>query len=845
MQNFFNALIHSSVFGVFIYQENGKIVFINKRFCEILGFESESEIIGKSILEFLTEEDREKNEPIIKRRVSGERFAIELNNHYYKAKNSALVPVSIFGYTIEYNNKPSGLILVLDRTKEVSNQKLFFALSQINQLIVRVDNIDELLRETVDILVDKVGYADCTVGYIDKKNLFRAIYTKANTQEHQQAIRSRLAGVDPNTPYGKGTALKAYHTKTVSLLNNINKEPSTSYWHDYYKKFNIKSICSIPILKQGKVEYIITVFDSTINSFSLEHMHLLEEISIDLSFALEKIEKDHFFNLIATAINSSFDFTVVTDDKFNIVYVNDKVLEVSGYKRHELLGKHHSIFSSHTHTKEFAREFYATLVYGKPFSGIMKYKIKDGSIKSFIVNITPYMQEGTITNYVSIGKEIENQIKFLEDIEKALSYDPLTNLLNLNAFKIAIDRFVQRASHEKQIGALFIINPVGFGRINEAFGFDTGNEVLYLIASRLRNFFRDYDAVAKLESDRFGVLVKDIKSEEDALILVNNLTLELSKPYIVEEDEIQIFFNIGISFFPKDTTNAQELFDGAYIALTSTKQKSENEIGFYSKDIKEKAIKRLNIQSELRSAFVDKSFIPFYQPYVDKNKKIIGAEALMRLVKDDRIVPSIEFIEVLEKSPYIADAESLIINQVLDDIAQFNPKVPISINLSLKSLLKRNLTQNMSSELNFRDLIKPNSSANILNIEILERSLIENFDHVKNLIEDFRDLNILFSLDDFGTGYSSLSYLSKLKVKFLKIDISFVRTLTSPDTKNIVKSIITISKDLNIKTVAEGVETIEQFEELKSMGCDYFQGFLFYKPMPAKEFFEILKDLQN
>jgi len=585
------------------------------------------------------------------------------------------------------------------------------------------------------------------------------------------------------------------------------------------------------------VEYIIIVFDSTIKSFSEEHMHLLEEISLDLSFALEKIEKDHFSNLIATAINNSFDFVIVTDDKFNIVYANDRALEISGYTKDELIGKHHSIFSSHTHTKEFAKEFYNTLTSGKAYSGVMKYKTKDGSLKDFIVNILPYTKEGKITNYIATGKEVKDQDKLLEELEKALTYDSLTKLLNLNGFRGSIERFIQRASYEKQLGALFIINPIGFGSINEAYGFDTGNKVLVLIASRLRSFFRAYDVIAKLESDRFGVLAKDFRAEEDILILAHNLMLELSKPYVVSEDKIQLSFNIGISFFPKDATTSQELFDKAYIALSDAKQKGENQIGFFNKDIKEQTIQKLHVQSELALAVLSKSFVAFYQPYVDRQKNISGAEALMRLIRNGQIVPPIEFIETLEKSPYITDAEDIILNQVLDDIERYKPKVPISINLSLKSLLKRNLVQYISSQLHYRNL----PYSNILNIEIIERSLIESFNYIKNLIEEFKGLNIHFSLDDFGTGYSSLSYLSKLKVEFLKIDISFVRKLDDPETKKIVKAIITISKELNIKTIAEGVETQKQFEELLLLGCDYFQGFLFYKPMKKEEFFELVK----
>ncbi len=299
MQDFFNALIHSSVFGVFIHQEKGQIVFVNKRFCDILGFESESELIGKSILELLTEEKQKEVEPIIQRRVAGEKISIEYKDFYFKTKNSALVPVSVFTHTIEYNNKPSGLVLVLDRTKEISNQKLFFALSQINRLIAKADNVFDLLKKTADTLIDKIGYKVCAVGYVDKDNLFKVLYLKPDTQDYQRVAKTVTISVDPNTPYGKGTISRAYYTKEISFISDVYKDHSLSLWHDYFKMFKISSVCSIPVLKSDKVEYIITLYDSVPNSFSLEYMYLLEEISLDLSFALEKIEmqaeKDRLF----------------------------------------------------------------------------------------------------------------------------------------------------------------------------------------------------------------------------------------------------------------------------------------------------------------------------------------------------------------------------------------------------------------------------------------------------------------------------------------------------------------------------------------------------------------------
>ncbi len=266
------------------------------------------------------------------------------------AKNSVLIPVSSFSYTIEYNAKPSGLMLIFDRTKELSNQKLFFALSQINRLIAKADNVFDLLKETADTLIDKIGYKACSVGYIDKENILKVLYLKPDTQDYQRLAKTVTIGVDPNTPYGKGTISRAYNTKKVSLINNVDTDPSLSYWHDYFKMFKIGSVCSIPVLKSDKVEYIISLYDSAPNSFSPEYMYLLEEISLDLSFALEKIEmqaeKDrlfekstrdeltylynrYYFNLMATqeflkATRYGYPLSVAFLDIDNFKQINDE-----------------------------------------------------------------------------------------------------------------------------------------------------------------------------------------------------------------------------------------------------------------------------------------------------------------------------------------------------------------------------------------------------------------------------------------------------------------------------------------------------------------------------------------
>ncbi|AWB10526.1 PAS domain S-box-containing protein/diguanylate cyclase (GGDEF) domain-containing protein [Thermodesulfobium acidiphilum] len=1135
--DFFDAILRFSIFGVYIDQGiEGRIVFANKRFAKILEYESPDDIIGKSILDFVTDTVKEEIKANLKKRAVGQNFVVEYKNYSLLSKSNTFIPVSAFAYTIEYENKPSGLVLVLDRTKERSYEKLFFTLSQINQLIVRVNDEEELLKKSCDIIVDEAGFLYSTIGYIDENLLFKQIYTKAKTKELEETVRNLTIGVDEQTPYGKGSVSKAYHTKKVSLIPNAAKQIDTSYWHDFYNAYNIHSTCSIPILKGDKVKYILLIND-TLYSFDEDHLHLLEELQLDLSFALEKIEsqknmlvlnqaisishewvvitdkdgtildankavsdisgyskeeligqnprifksghhdktfyeklwkkilagesctcrfvnkakdgsifylnstiipvmqngevyrfvdlsmdvtklveyedqlelksriyntlyeisnlslkiktKEEFlsslpmllvenlgmevsyvvlksnknfevvyfsakddrfqgyldkakmvgrlftnnkflqsdeplikslnskgiylledicsqdicpfrefvcsygfnscialsisfkediigslvlifteslfnneiFNLFKviqqqiefilnkledekfskitlSALDAGFEFVAVTDSNFNIVYVNDRALRISGYSKDEIIGKHHSIFSPRTHTKEFLKNFYKILKSGNTYSGLMKYRMKNGLLKDFYVNIMPFFEGLNITHYIAVGKEIEKDDELLRELDRLVNYDGTTGLINLNSFKMELEKLLERAKSENQIFSVAIINPLNFKRINEAYGFEVGDYMLKKIAQRLKDNLKAYDVIAKLESDRFGILVKDLKAEEDILIVVSKILSGIIEPYEMLNKNISVSFNIGLSLFPRDANTSEDLLNKAMIALADAKEKGENQIGFFRQDLEIEATKALRLKLDLDLAVANKEFIAFYQPYVNKDRKIVGAEALMRWNKDGKIIPPIDFIEYLEKTPLIIDAEHQLIENVLDDLQSFKKTIPISINLSSKSLMQRSLREDLFSKLKFHHL-----QMDLLKIEIVERAFINSFDYISDLIRELKKYGIYFSLDDFGTGFSSLSYLSMLDIETLKIDISFIRDIENYKTRNIINSIIFLAHSLNIKTIAEGVETVEQFDILKSMNCDYFQGYLFYRPMPRDELGEILGNI--
>ncbi len=1023
----FNALIESSIFGAMIIDtQSGEIVFSNRRAEEILGYKK-GELLGLNEYDFVFDDSqKDRIRGIDSRRSKGEVFKEEYTSLALKTKSGSKELVDLFAYTIKYKHKPASFIVLIDKTKEKTFEKLFFALSQVNQLVVQVDDEEELIKSICDILVDVVGYRAATIGFIDKDSmLFKAKYIKSKSKTLETAIADMVAGVDSSKPYGRGVVSRTYNSGKLTILNDVLKNIDMSYWRQEQIKFNIHSICSIPIYKNKKMEYILLIHDNVIGAFNNEHRHILEELQMDISFALDKMDKqkrfaeqamqiesqskiynvlhqinnlflntnnedefleklpnlfveymlsdvvlvvkfddsdnfdiihnaardrqydnlideiqgvfksgstdfkvsqmpfvkayknkqvyliedflnniseefdfiktkyglnsciaipivkekkaigslvlmlkerlninlpiykllnivsseieimfnkfeqDKFSKMMLTALDLGFDFVVIIDSDFRIVYANNAILTNFGYTSEELIGKHHSIVSSKVHTREFVKNFYDTLKRGDVFSSMITYRAKNGDLIHSYTTIVPFKVGGKIKYYVAAGKNLTDDINLKNRIEGYIYNDQLTGLYNLSFFRESISKYIESSKDDKSIAAVIIINPINFASINQAFGFEMGNEVLKQIASRLIDFVRNYDVVAKLESDRFGILLKDLKEEQDALAVASNLLNKLKALYRAEDNAISLSFNMGLSLYPKDGKTVSGLIDKSHIALMDAKKKGENSIGFFQENLDKSAALKIRLKLDLENALKNKEFELFYQPYVDSNRRIAGAESLMRWIKDGKIIYPNEFISFLEDSYLIIDVEDILLEGLMMETKKIESIKPIrlSINFSHQTLKNTNLIERTKNKLN---QIKSNS--NLLNIEIVERSFIENLQDTIDLMNQLKSYGITFSIDDFGTGYSSLSYLAQLPADYLKIDISFVRRIeTKQHIRDIVESIIFLAKKLNYKTIAEGVETEEQFEILKEMGCDYFQGYLFFKPMPKEAFEEVLK----
>ncbi len=443
---------------------------------------------------------------------------------------------------------------------------------------------------------------------------------------------------------------------------------------------------------------------------------------------------------------------------------------------------------------------------------------------------------------ISLVKEISFDLSFAaERIKEKLKfkylsiYDELTNLPNRNSFLKKLDSFIEL---NKEKFAVILLDIDKFKAINDTFGYLTGDILLKKISKKLQNLITGKDELARIGSDEFGIILFDIEDKKDLLNFIKNLETEFSNPIKINDSEILVTFSVGISLFPQDGKTTEELISNTEAAMSKAKR-FEDYFYFYSQELNEKTHEILELEKNLRLAIKSNEFEIFYQPKIDlKENKIIGAEALLRWRrKNGEIVPPMKFIPTLEETGLINKVGLIVLENVCNQIIKWKEEgiqIDVAVNISAVQLRTEKFLKQFKNLMELKKCV-----SQFLELEITETALMENIEYVSDVFNQLEEYNIKFSIDDFGTGYSSLVYLKKLPVYALKIDRAFIRDIPyDKDDLTIAKTIIDLATNFNKETIAEGVETKEQLEILKEMGCRIAQGYYFSKPIPAEQFKE-------
>jgi diguanylate cyclase (GGDEF)-like protein len=420
-------------------------------------------------------------------------------------------------------------------------------------------------------------------------------------------------------------------------------------------------------------------------------------------------------------------------------------------------------------------------------------------------------------------------------------HDALTDLPNRALFE---DRLSQSlvARHSRKKPTVVLLSLDRFKKIHDTLGHAAGLRILREVAERLKSCVGREDTIARIEGDEFALLLTRIGETKDVVTLINDLNAALKLPFTIAEHEIFITASIGISLFPEDGEEAAELLKNAGIALSRAKEQGGNNYQFYTTDMNTRALRRLELENRLRRALDRKEFEVYYQPKVETSgDKIIGMEALTRWHHPEMgLVSPAEFIPLAEETGLILSIGEWALKTACLQSRQWQDKgfqLSVSVNLSARQFQQENLSETV-----IRILRETNFDARFLELEVTESSIMNNPDYAVKTLGELKEKGIKISIDDFGTGYSSLGYLKNLPIDILKIDKSFIRDITTnADDAALVMAIVTLSHNLRLKVIAEGVETEEQLRFLRLLRCDAWQGYLFSKPVPAADFEKLLQ----
>lgn len=452
-------------------------------------------------------------------------------------------------------------------------------------------------------------------------------------------------------------------------------------------------------------------------------------------------------------------------------------------------------------------------------------------------------EQGEITHYDGVITDITERKEAERQIEFMAHYDRLTGLPNRTLLEDRFSQAVAQAERGKRSLALLFIDLDNFKDINDLHGHDIGDLFLIEVAARLKHCVREGDTVARLGGDEFIVLLSNVKAVEGVTRVANAMLESVAESYLVAGLELHTTPSIGISLYPEDGKDLSTLSQHADAAMYQVKHTGRAGIAFFTRKLNEQAHRQVAMENALRHAIERYELSVHYQPRIDlRTGQITGAEALLRWTHPEwGSVPPVQFIPAAERTGLIVDVGDWVLEMACRQWRQWEEHtgktLKLGINVSARQLRKRDFHKTVKNIVEMTNMVPQD-----IELELTESILVERAKDSEEILLELHDLGVRLALDDFGTGYSGMGYLKRFNIDIIKIDQSFVRDILSdPNDAAIVRAVIAIARDLDLRVVAEGVESEEQIIYLKHMGCDEVQGFYIAKPMPAFQFLGFLE----
>lgn len=805
-EQLFRSLTEVAPVGIFRTDAIGKFLYVNERWCLIAGMDAET-ALGYGWISAIHPDDRERVMSEWSRAGQYQRqFPSE-----YRFQTKEQIITWILGLAQAERDQNGEVLGYVGTITDITDQKIKEA---------ALAESRHLLETIIDTAPMRIFWKDRNLRYLGCNTIFakdagaQSVQEIIGSDDYQWGWKAEAERYrnDDRTVISTGIAKLAYEESQTTLEGGIN-------W-----------------VRTSKVP------------LRNDHKEIIGILGIYQDITKQKRMYDSM-RLAATIYQSSNEAIMVTDENDLIIQVNPAFTRMTGYEIADVMGKSPEMLRSGRHDAVFYQEIRRRLLNDGSWQGEVWDLHKDGAIhaKWLSVSVIRYPDD-RIHCHVSQFTDITEKKKKDELILSQANYDQLTGLPNRNLFKERLEMKIRKSRRNKSPLSLLFLDLDHFKDINDTLGHDKGDDLLREVASRLKSCICETDTVARLGGDEFAIILSDFvdnrQIEAIALCIIQNL----NKPFNFNQNRTDYYIStsIGIVSYPQDGIDMKSLMKHADQAMYAAKLEGRNRFCYFTLSMQREAHEKMVLIRDLRQAIAKNELQVYYQPILELSSGLpLKAEALVRWKHPRRgmISPSI-FIPLAEESGLILEIGEMVFRQSIALIDQWQKRLGYIIQISVNMSPIQFKFMNKFTWLD--ELTQLGLPGSCINVEITEGLLLKDSAIVQEYLLEFRNNGIEVSIDDFGTGFSSLSYLKKFDIDYLKIDYSFISQLLDSETdRTLVEAIIVMAHKLDIKTIAEGVETQAQQDLLIQFGCDYVQGFLYSKPVKKKVFEKLLLERSN
>ncbi|MCA1989688.1 MAG: PAS domain S-box protein, partial [Desulfarculus sp.] len=884
--------------------QDGRIVFANSQAADVFGLPDPGALLGSDPLEHVAPGERPRMVGVLQAMAGTDAAATHLEAMLRRA-DGVEFPAEIHGARLEYGDRPAVQLVINDITERRQAQETIGVLARILEEspnpVLRVTSQGQLLYanptaqklltswglqvggETppnwLPALEEAIAQGDAQ-RYETRQNGRHLVFVLAPVPESGylnlygmdvteiRQYEQRLAASEANYRAvfnSVGDAIFIHDVQDGSILD-VNQAAVDLYGYspEEARRLNVEALSAGPphYGQEQALEMIMRAVAGQPQVFEWqarkkdgslfwaevslkrarigEHDRLLSMVR-DIT---ERRQAQEQIQLLAKVFENTIEGISVTDTRGTIQMVNPGFTHITGYSAEEVLGRNPRVLKSDRHDAEFYAAMWRDIVENGHWSGEIWNRRKSGEAYPEWLTISVIKDAaGEPTHYVAVFHDITEIKRSEEQIRHQAYHDALTGLPNRQLFNDRLEMALSRARRGGESLAVVFLDLDHFKTINDSLGHAVGDLLLQEVAQRLKRSVRQEDTVCRLGGDEFIMILPELGEVDQAVAVAGRIIEDLEKPFSLRGHELYITCSIGITIYPNDGDDLETLVKNADMAMYRAKEQGRNTYRLFTPAMNQRARQRQEMLSALRRAVERDEFLVHYQPQVDLfTEQVVGIEALVRWrPPSGEMIPPDQFIPLAEETGLILSIGQKVLEAACRQTAEWarqgHYRLRLAVNLSARQFNQPDLVERIAGVLEQTGLAPA-----MLELEITESTAMANLDATSGTLRRLHALGLTLSLDDFGTGYSSLNYLRRFAIDLLKIDRSFIKDLPSDsDAATITEAIVSMAHTLRLKVIAEGVETREQLNFLRNLGCDYVQGFLYSRPLPAEELAVLLR----